>query len=222
MTVRELEIARSIVGVAKHAEALGLVRNAQGNFSVRLPGERAFLITPHGIPYTELTPEDLVVADLEGHKSRGMHAPSTETEVHALAYRRHAGVGACVHVEPDYINVLTVLNRPIPNVLGNFVYLFAGRGLAVGPSLRSGNVNFAAASLEAMGDRFGVVWKNHGVFCIGPDLDSAFDRCVAAEQAARVYYLTLALQLGEPDLVPLDVQAEMIDFARSSSFREAI
>ena len=73
-----------------------------------------------------------------------------------------------------------------------------------------------------MGDHFGVVWKNHGVFCVGADLEVALDRCIAAEQAARVYYLALALKAGEPDLVPEDVQSEMVEVARASGWSEAI
>jgi ribulose-5-phosphate 4-epimerase/fuculose-1-phosphate aldolase len=222
VTIAEVQISKDIVAVAKRAEQLGLVQNAQGNFSVRVPGGDRFMITPHGVPYTELTPEDLVLVDLDGRKLQGPHKSSNETEVHALAYRHHHNVGACVHVESPYINTLYAVNRPVPNVLGNFVYLFGGRGLAEGPSLRSGTETFASASINAMGDRFGVVWKNHGLFCVGDNLNVAFDRCVAAEQAAHVYYLAIALQLGEPDLIPDDVQSEMVEAMRASGFREAV
>jgi len=222
LAVREIAISRQIVAVTRRAEALGLVQNAQGNFSVRIPGENLFMITPHGIPYADITPEDLVLAELDGRKLHGEHESSSEADVHALAYRRYHEVGACVHVEPTYINTLYALNKPVPNVLGNFVYLFGGRGLATGPSLRSGTSTFASASLDAMGDRFGVVWKNHGLFCVGRDLEVALDRCIAAEQAARVYYLALALKLGEPDLVPEEVQSEMVEVARSSGWSKAV
>jgi ribulose-5-phosphate 4-epimerase/fuculose-1-phosphate aldolase len=198
------------------------VQNAQGNFSVRIPGENLFMITPHGIPYADITPEDLVLAELDGRKLHGEHESSSEADVHALAYRRYHEVGACVHVEPTYINVLYAMNLSVPNILGNFVYLFGGRGLASGPSLRSGTSGFAAASLDAMGDHFGVVWKNHGIFCVGADLEVALDRCIAAEQAARVYYLALALKAGEPDFVPLDVQSEMVEVARASGWSQAV
>ena len=222
MTVSEIEISRQIVAATRRADALGLVMNAQGNFSVRIPGSDCFIITPHGVPYARITPEDLVTCDLAGARLHGEYDSSSEADVHALAYRRYHEVGACVHVEPTYINVLYAMNLPVPNILGNFVYLFGGRGLASGPSLRSGTSGFAAASLDAMGDHFGVVWKNHGVFCVGADLEVALDRCIAAEQAARVYYLALALKAGEPDLVPEDVQSEMVEVARASGWSQAI
>jgi len=167
-------------------------------------------------------PEDMVVLDLEGHMLQGVRGPSSEWQMHTLTYRRYAGIGACLHVESPYVNALYTLNLAVPNILGNFVYLFAGRGLAVGPSIRSGTQAFADATLDAMGDHFGVVWKNHGMFCVGQDLDVAFNRCVAAEQAARVYHLALSAGRGEPDLIPRAVQDEMVETAREKGWTRPI
>ena len=212
------ELGKRVVATARRAEQFGLVQNTQGNFSIRVPGQRSFLITPHGINYPELSTDDLVLVDLDGKTLEGAHEPSNEAVVHALAYTRYPNVGGCAHVESPYINTLYALNRPVPGVLGNFVYLFAGRGLALGPSQRSGTAEFASASLDAMADHFGVVWKNHGLFCVGSDLEVAFDRCVAAEQAARVYYLSLALQLGEPELIPDEAQRDLVEVARANEW----
>src|SRR5439155_24370136 len=129
---------------------------------------------------------------------------------HLHAYRTRQWVGGCVHVEPPHLNALYCVGEQVPNILGNFVYLFGGEGLAVAPPLASGNQAFAERSLAAMGERFGVVWQNHGLFCVGRDIGLAFERCVAAEQAARVYYLALALDAGRPAAIPREVQAEMV------------
>jgi len=211
----ETVLRRIVVAVARQAEALQLVQHTQGNFSARLPGTRLIVITPSGVPYAEMGPEDLVTVDLETGTVAGRHRPSSELEVHRLAYRSRPWVGGCAHVEPPYLNALYAVNREVPNLLGNFVYLFAGRGLAVAPALRSGTREFAEAVLAAMGDRLGVVWKNHGLFCVGDTLRSALDRCVAAEQAAKVYSLALALGAGEPAPIPEEVQEEMVRTARA-------
>jgi L-fuculose-phosphate aldolase len=216
------QLRRSVVDVARHAEALGLVLNAQGNFSLRVPGTDRLLITPSGLPYRRLAPEDLVTVDLDGNKLAGAHEPSTEVDIHCLAYRRNPQVGGCAHVEPPYLNAVYLTGSEVPNLLGNYVYLFQGRGLAVAPPIKSGSAEFAETSLDAMGDCLGVVWRNHGVFCVGPDLDAAFDRCVAAEQAARVYYLARTLQGGEPEPLPADVQAEMVETIRRLGLSRAL
>src|SRR5207237_3882207 len=74
---------------------------------------------------------DVCSSDLLVH---GIHEPTSEMEIHSLAYRTRPTVGGCVHVESPYVNTLYSLNLTIPNILGNFVYLFAGKGLALARS----------------------------------------------------------------------------------------
>lgn len=222
MTANEEPLRRALVDVARHAEALGLVLNAQGNFSLRVPGTDRVLITPSGLPYRRLQPADLVVVNLHGGRLAGDHEPSTEVDIHCLAYLRYPHVFGVAHVEPPYLNAVYLTGAEIPNLLGNYVYLFEGRGLAVAPPIKSGSREFAETSLDAMGDRPGIVWRNHGVFCVGPDLDAAFDRCVAAEQAARVYYLARTLRGEEPDALPAEVQAEMVETLRRLGLSRAL
>ncbi|MSP13002.1 MAG: class II aldolase/adducin family protein [Chloroflexi bacterium] len=211
----ELRLRRKLIDIGKRAVALGFVMYHQGNFSIRLPETDHILIKPTSIPYEEIELEDIVKVDLNGNIVDGLHKPSSEVLTHCMAYRKYPKVGACAHVESPYLNALYAMDKDVPNVLGNFVYLFEGKGLATGPSLRSNSEKFAKATLDAMGDQYGVIWKNHGVFCVGPTLEVAFDRCVAAEQAARVYWLTLALKAGEPSLIPPEVQDEMVEAIRS-------
>jgi ribulose-5-phosphate 4-epimerase/fuculose-1-phosphate aldolase len=222
MSENEESLRRALVDVARHAETLGLVLNAQGNFSLRLPGSDRLLITPSGLPYRRLAPEDLVTVDLEGNRLAGEHEPSTEVAIHCLAYRRYPQVGGCAHVEPPYLNAVYLGGSEVPNLLGNFVYLFEGRGLAVAPPLKSASQEFAETSLDAMRDCLGVVWRNHGVFCVGPDLDAAFDRCVAAEQAARAYHLARTLRGEEPEPLPADVQEDMVETVRRLGLSRAL
>jgi L-fuculose-phosphate aldolase len=201
---------RQLVEIAQRCEAYGLVLRSQGNFSVRLPGVGRILITPSGLPYSSMVPGDIVEVELDGRIVSAPHEPSYELPVHLAAYRADDRVNACAHTEPPHLNALYALNRTLPNVLGNFIYAFAGKGLAVGPRMRSGSPAFAQASLQAMGDHFGVVWPNHGLFCIGRDLEVAFLRSLHAEQAAQVYYLAISLEGGGPVLFPPDQEAEIV------------
>jgi L-fuculose-phosphate aldolase len=206
------------VEVAQRCEAYGLVMRSQGNFSVRVPGTDRVLITPTGRPYSTMRPGDIVEVDLSGRVLSAPHPPSYELPVHLAAYRANGRIGACAHTEPPHINALYALNKPLPNVLGNFIYAFAGRGLAVGPRMKSGTEAFASANVQALGDRFGIVWPNHGLFCIGRTLEVAFIRSLHAEQAAQVYYLALALNSREPLLLPNEEQARYVESARADGW----
>lgn len=222
MNPNELELRQELITAAQYCESHDLLIYTQGNFSTRVAGTDRVLITPSDIPYPTMVPEDIVEVDIEGNKISGKYEASSETPIHLTAMRRYPHVGACAHIESPYLNALSSVNKSVPNILGNFVYLFGGMGLALGPSIRSANQDFADNTIDAMGEKFGVIWKNHGLFCVGQNIKIAFKRCIAAEQAARVYYLSLALGQGEPDLIPDDVQAEMVETAKKWGLTKAV
>ena len=139
---------RQLVEIAQRCEAYGLVLRSQGNFSVRLPGVGRILITPSGLPYSSMVPGDIVEVELDGRLVSAPLEPSYELTFHLAAYRADPRINACAHTEPPHLNALYALNRTLPNVLGNFIYAFAGKGLAVGPRMRSGSPDFAQASLH--------------------------------------------------------------------------
>jgi len=214
----EWPLRNDLVEIALRCEAYGLVLRSQGNFSVRIPDSSRILITPTGRPYSTRRPGDIVEVDLDGRILKGSHAPSYELPVHLAAYQADPRIAACAHTEPPHINALYALNKSLPNILGNFIYAFAGRGLAVGPRMKSGTSAFAKANLEALGDRFGIVWPNHGLFCVGRTLEVAFIRSLHAEQAAQVYYLAIALDGREPLLLPNAEQANYIRAAQAEGW----
>jgi len=214
----EWPLRHDLVEVAQRCEAYGLVLRSQGNFSARIPESDRILITPTGIPYSTMRPGDIVEVGLDGRVLKALHPPSYELPVHLAAYRADPRIKACAHTEPPHVNALYALNKSLPNVLGNFIYAFAGRGLAVGPRMKSGTPAFATANIEALGDRFGIVWPNHGLFCVGRTLEVAFIRSLHAEQAAQVYYLAIALDGREPLLLPNEEQRQYVQAAQADGW----
>ena len=128
----------------------GLNFNTQGNISVRLSDE-AIVITPSGVRYDLMTPEDLVVVDLDGNVLEGSMLPSTELPVHLAHYRRRPEVQAIVHTESTFVNVLGVLGRTIDPVLLNMV-LYAKGPVPVMPFEFSTHAEFGRRSADLMGD----------------------------------------------------------------------
>jgi len=214
----EWPLRHDLVEVAQRCEAYGLVLRSQGNFSARIADSDRILITPTGIPYSTMRPGDIVEVGLDGRVLKAPYPPSYELPVHLAAYRADPRIKACAHTEPPHINALYALNKSLPNVLGNFIYAFAGRGLAVGPRMKSGTSAFATANIEALGDRFGIVWPNHGLFCVGRTLEVAFIRSLHAEQAAQVYYLAIALKDREPLLLPNVEQEHYVRAAQADGW----
>ncbi len=83
--------------------ATGLVAWTSGNISARVPGADLMVIKPSGVAYDELTPESMVVCDLDGaRRSSGELSPSSDTATHAYVYRHMPEVGGVVHTHSPY------------------------------------------------------------------------------------------------------------------------
>ncbi|MCH4239526.1 MAG: L-ribulose-5-phosphate 4-epimerase [Oscillospiraceae bacterium] len=94
--------------------AHGLVVFTWGNVSGYDPDSKLFVIKPSGVPYDKLTPGDMVVCDLDGHKVEGELNPSSDTPTHAVLYRQFPGVGGIVHTHSRWATIWAQSGRGIP------------------------------------------------------------------------------------------------------------
>ncbi len=193
-----------LVDEAKRVARMGLMPMTQGNLSLRDPATGLILITPHDYFFEKMTPEDVVVVDLQAKVVEGPREPSGETAIHCAVYEKHREVNGIVHSEPIWTNSFGVVHKPIAPV---FVML----GLAVGgavpvmPFEPSGSREFAVRMLEIMGDRKAVIWASHGLLTVGKSLREAVRCTVMVETGAQIYHL--ALQIGQP----VEVSQQFID-----------
>jgi len=190
-----------------HAELLrwGLVVWTAGNVSARVPGEDLFVIKPSGVSYDELTPQSMIVCDLDGHVVDGHHSPSSDTAAHAYVYRAMPDVGGIVHTHSTYATAWAARGEAIPCVLTAMADEFGGE-IPVGPFALIGNDDIGRGIVETLrGHRSpAVLMRNHGVFTIGPDATAAVKAAVMCEDVARTVHLARAL--GEPlTIEPADI-----------------
>jgi L-ribulose-5-phosphate 4-epimerase len=193
---------------ALHAELVryNLVVWTAGNVSGRIPGEDLFVINPSGVSYDELTPENMVVCDLDGNLVEGDHAPSSDTAAHAYVYRHMPEVGGVVHTHSTYASAWAARGEPIPCVLTAMADEFGGE-IPVGPFALIGDDSIGQGIVATLrGHRSpAVLMQNHGVFTIGKDPKAAVKAAVMCEDVARTVHV--ARQLGEP----LPIKPEHID-----------
>jgi len=185
-----------------HAELprTGLVAWTSGNISARVPGADLMVIKPSGVSYDELTPESMVVCDLDGNRVDGTHRPSSDTGAHAYVYRHLPHVGGVVHTHSAYATAWAARGEPIPCVLTAIADEFGGE-IPVGPFALIGGDEIGKGVVATLtGHRSpAVLMRSHGVFTIGPDARAAVKAAVMCEDAARTVHLARAH--GEP--VPL-------------------
>ncbi|MGY4858249.1 class II aldolase/adducin family protein [Cryobacterium sp. AP23] len=195
-------IREEILYWCRESVRTGLNFNTQGNISIRLREHEAIVITPSGVRYDVLRPDQMVVIGYDGVVIEGDLFPSTETDVHLAHYRRRPDVNAIVHTESPYANMFGAVGKTIDPVLLNMV-LYAKGPVQVMPFEFSTNTDFGELSATLMGDDVNaLVWGNHGMISVGEDVAGAFKVAVAVEANAQVLFG--ALQLGAPNLLVLD------------------
>ena len=182
-----------------HAELprWGLVVWTAGNVSARVPGRDLLVIKPSGVSYDELSPEAMVITDLEGNLVDGDGYPSSDTAAHAYVYKHMPEVGGVVHTHSTYATAWAARGEPIPCVLTMMADEFGGE-IPVGPFALIGDDSIGRGIVETLrGHRSpAVLMKNHGVFTIGATAKAAVKAAVMCEEVARTVHI--ARQLGQP------------------------
>jgi L-ribulose-5-phosphate 4-epimerase len=176
-----------------------LVSWTSGNISGRDAESGWVVIKPSGVPYAELTPEAMVVVDLEGKVVEGKLKPSSDTFAHVYVYRHRPEVNGVVHTHSTFATAWAAVGRPIPAVLTAICDEFGGP-IPVGAYARIGGDEIGQEILRSIGSSPAILMKNHGVFTIGKTPETAVKAAVLVEDVARTVFY--ALQLGQPDEIP--------------------
>ena len=185
----------------------GLVSWTSGNVSARVPGTDLLVIKPSGIAYHELTPESMVVTDLDGKPVGDGLTPSSDTFSHAYIYRQLDDVAGVVHTHSTYATAWAARGEAIPCVLTAMADEFGGE-IPIARFARIGDDEIGRAVVSTLrGHRSpAVLLRNHGVFTIGGTATAAVKAAVMCEDAARTVHY--ARQLGEPlEIDPSDVDS---------------
>ena len=208
----EKALRREIVETCRAMNAAGINQGTSGNVSARC-GEK-LLITPSGLPYDAMTPEDIVAMplDRDDGSHEGALAPSSEWRFHLDITRARPDVGAVVHTHSTYATALAICGREIPAVH----YMIAAAGgptIRVAPYATYGTAELSANALAALEGRSACLLANHGVIATGPSLQRALWLAGEVETLAKQY--VLACGLGAPRVLPDDEIARVVEKFRS-------
>ncbi|MGP0027041.1 MAG: L-ribulose-5-phosphate 4-epimerase [Streptosporangiaceae bacterium] len=181
----------------------GLVAWTSGNVSARVPGADLMVIKPSGIGYDDLTPESMVVCDLDGNPVSDGFTPSSDTATHAYIYRHMPEIGGVVHTHSTYATAWAALGEPIPCVITAMADEFGGE-IPVGPFALIGSDEIGRGVVATLsGHRSpAVLMRSHGVFTIGPAVRDAVKAAIMCEDVARTVHA--ARLLGDPEPLPQD------------------
>lgn len=189
----------------------GLVTFTWGNVSGIDRENGLFVIKPSGVEYEKLTPEDMVVVDLEGNKVEGRYDPSSDTPTHTELYNRFPQIGGIVHTHSAWATSWAQAGRDIPCYGTTHADYFYG---AI-PCVRNLTKEEIAEAYEkntgvVIADEFerqkidhtavpAVLCRNHGIFAWGKDAAEAVHNAVVTEEVAK---MAARSEFLNPDIKP--------------------
>ncbi|QNR20885.1 L-ribulose-5-phosphate 4-epimerase [Exiguobacterium sp. Helios] len=210
MVSRQLkeEVLKANLALPQH----DLVTFTWGNVSGIDRNTGLVVIKPSGVPYEQLTIEDLVVVDLEGNIVEGELRPSSDTPTHLALYRALPEIGGIVHTHSPWATSWAQAKRSIPAFGTTHADYFYGEipctrelsdeEIEAAYELETGHVIIETLSelhLEAVAVP-GVLVANHAPFCWGKDADEAVHNAVVLEEVAKMGIHALNLN---PNLTPI-------------------
>lgn len=193
MTMR---LRDELVQTAKRMSSLGLTPGMSGNVSVRSPV--GMLVTPSGMPYPELVPDDCVELQMDGAVRPGQKTPSTEWQLHRDILGSRQDVQAIVHTHSLYCTTMSMLRRDIPGV--HYMVVLAGSdAIPCAEYATFGSAKLALNAVSALRGGNACLLANHGMVALGSSLPQALRLAAEVETLASQYWH--AAQLGTPHVL---------------------
>ncbi|WP_436373941.1 L-ribulose-5-phosphate 4-epimerase [Cytobacillus sp. BC1816] len=198
----------------KTLKELQLVKWTSGNVSYRDKESNNVIIKPSGVHFDVLKPEDMVVLDLDGNVVEGRLKPSVDTASHLFVYRRRDDIHSIVHTHSPFATSFAIRGLGIPSYTTTAANMFK-ECVPCSDYAAIGEDEVGKQIIDHIGDLPAVLLRNHGVFTVGKDIESALKAAVLLEETAEyAHYATL----HEPDLTPLsrEIVLQCHDFYKTS------
>ncbi|MCB0032518.1 MAG: L-ribulose-5-phosphate 4-epimerase [Anaerolineales bacterium] len=174
-----------------------LVAWTSGNISARDPETNLVVIKPSGIKFPDLTPENMVVVDINGQIVEGDYKASSDTASHCFIYRHMPEVNGIVHTHSRYATAFATHGRAIPCITTAMGDEFGGPIPCGGFALIGGEEIGQVVVETLQGSRSpACLLQSHGVFTVGPTAEKAVKAAVMTEDNAAIAWASYLM--GEP------------------------
>jgi ribulose-5-phosphate 4-epimerase/fuculose-1-phosphate aldolase len=195
-------IRKQVLEAILEAVEQGLIHGTSGNIAMRDPDERNIVaITPSGIPYKGMTPEDIAVVEMKEDGTNewfdGNFKPSSELPMHTAVMRAREDVNATVHTHSMFATIMAMGDsaelRPITPPQCEFT------PVGIVPFTMPGSNDVADKVVATLGENGkAVLIKNHGMFTCGKNMKAAMHATVYTEEMAQTTYYAKVLGTYEP------------------------
>ncbi|GKX29992.1 hypothetical protein SH1V18_24720 [Vallitalea longa] len=174
----------------------GLIAGTWGNISMKL-NDDYMLITPSGIPYDKLTPDDMVLVNINDFSYDSNNKPSSEKRLHGEIYKTRKEFNAIIHTHSSNASTVAAAKREVPPLLDDMVQIL-GPSVRVADYALPGSKKLVKGAIKALKGRSAVLLANHGAACGGRNLEEAFTACFILEKACKTFIEVQFLGGGVP------------------------
>ena len=192
-------LREDLVVTARRMSDLGLTPGMSGNVSVRTP--TGLLVTPSGMPYSELVPDDAVEVKHDGSMRAGQRTPTTEWQLHRDILGARQDISAIVHTHSLFCTTIACLRREIPAI--HYMVVLAGAdAIPCAEYATFGSAQLALNAVSALRGGNACLLANHGMVALGRSLPEALRLAAEVETLAAQYWH--AAQIGAPHVLDRD------------------
>jgi L-fuculose-phosphate aldolase len=193
---KNLAQAQSIVwdaGRRLHRE--GLVARTWGNLSLRVSSD-LFVITPSGIVYEQMRPEQIVPVSLRDLRYTGKLKPSSEKGMHAAIYRDRPEIGAVIHTHQSAASSVAAARKAIREIPAKARQIL-GAVVRTAAYALPGTRKLAKATVRALQGSNAALLANHGAVCAGRDMAEAFTVCTELESLCQAFIESAVMKYAD-------------------------
>lgn len=206
------QIKEDMLACALKLDRYGLIALSGGNVSVRVDDD-TFVVTPSGMIYDQMTPQDMLVVDGAGNILEGNRKASVDTEALLYIFHQLPEVGAVIHTHQPYATGLGLVMDQIPCNLSTMANAVEGP-CNVAEYGDPGSLSMGVQAVAALDGKLAVVLKHHGVIAVGKDLRQALFSCVYLEEAAKTVSVALSTGLPMAEMTQAQIDEAVAVFHR--------
>jgi len=194
---------------------IGINQGTSGNISCRW--KNGMLITPSGLPYEQIRPEDIIYVNFSDNRAEGPHKPSSEWLFHRDILVKRKDIDAIVHTHSNYATAMAIQQLDIP-ACHYMIAAAGGKKIACAKYAPFGTQELSNNALAALKNRLACLLAHHGVIALGATIAKALWLAVEVETLAKQY--SIANQYGEVKIIPNKEMKKVINAFKSYGPKE--
>ena len=199
----ESEVRQAVKDAGVKLLENNLVQGTWGNISIRLD-DKKMVVTPSGMDYIRMRPEDTVVVDIETLEYVSDVKPTSEKKIHAAIYRDRPEIGAVIHSHPLWSSAAAAARMEIPVLSEEHKKLLGGDTVRTGEYGLPGTKKLTNGAVAAMKGRNACFLSNHGIVACAETIEGAFEVCKAMEENSRAYIESIVKKELGKDTIDID------------------